>query len=54
MEQALGFGFTGDENWRPLKFPLVFWTIAGVLLLFSVLVLLWSFLPKNHSKNVTK
>jgi hypothetical protein len=33
MEQALGLIFTSDENWRPLRIPLLAWALLGFLAL---------------------
>ena len=54
MEQSLGLSFTGDENWRPLRVPLLSWIAAGILILLSVAAL-FVFTPRAEirKKNVT-
>ena len=40
MEQALGFVFTGNEQWQPLGISLVSWVVLGFLLLSVVTILI--------------
>jgi hypothetical protein len=44
MEQALGLGFTPDEEWRPFGIPLLLWAILGIVA-FSAALALFLFRP---------